>query len=237
MSEYLNINQLVASLQDDLGMSQDQDRFTLLRWIYQAIVEIQGLQVHKKVVRLTIKNLKVAKPNDLVTLDRIFLMTENSECSEPMYDDSVKQCCTSKTNCDRKLRVAEIPGYYTFSSNADVYPYAVLEYFQAPLDESGYPLIPIYCNEAIYNYTTYRYVARMRRMYQRAPSRYNPVAQAEVISAKREWQAAMADARARTIVKNAQEVAQIGNEVLYTSNSWPYEMTSQMNLWLYSKVK
>jgi len=184
--QYINIDQFVAGVQDDLAFKRNIRKGTLIRWTYFALSELEEHMSHSKQVDLPLVDCKVMKPADLVAVDSIFLVDGNN-CVEP-FSDKIVFCCDIPKRCGKTYRVEENLDFYLFSSNVkDKFDTVRIKYYAIPLDENGRPMVPLQAAESAYRYIRLKYLEMLREKDRSKAARSNSVPVSEIRLAEVRW--------------------------------------------------
>lgn len=221
--KYIGFEELISTIQDDLGFSIDKEYSRILRWCYEALWEVNGARVELVQKELTITNNKIKIPEDYVIVSNIYLV-KNERCTEPTYVNLINCCHHYPTECVTRYEVSEQQDYFCFSSNvSNEFETALLIYFRIMLGEDNLPVIPQEMREFILAYVEYKWLKRGRNKHRYGPSRMNPVNLGDIDLAEQRYYGERRRARALlNSPSNWQETKQIMSDVLYDiPNTFP----------------
>ena len=105
----------------------------------------------------------------------------------------------------------------------------ILDYYAAPVDDDGEPLVPSLAWQAVKAYVIYSHKLWMRNRFQHSvPSKNNPVALSELQMAQNNWFLALAAAQAELVKpRGIGQLREIGEAYIYSfTNEWPIGLNS-----------
>lgn len=230
-AEYIPVDEMVASLQIDLGQSSAVMSPVIKRHIYRAMQQIGGMRMILKCAKIKIVHDTIPyipKPADLVAPHHVYLIKDGKDgCVEPWYDDSLT-CCrdecgndpSSITKGNNKYTVADniLGNRYTFSTNitTDSFTHVRLHYYQAILDDNGMPVIPSFAFEAISAYVDYKWLKMTRNQFRRSKSKNNQVALSEYQDARTVWKHELIAAHGYICSPGSfRELLEVADDLLY----------------------
>jgi hypothetical protein len=200
--------ELVAEVQIDLGLQDDNARPILKRWAYEAVREIGTTKLQDRTTDwLLIENNEFCKPKDMIAPVLIQITTDFKHCYEPkMAKNVVKDECCKNTrgwNCD--VQVEEKHKVFWLSTN-NKHRYARIHYISVPLSESGEILIDDNAERAVKQYIIYQYLKRQRRMERGT----NTIPMSEVQYEYDLWVRLRKEAMGRISMPNVMEMIEVG---------------------------
>lgn len=162
----ISIRHIIAEAQEELGLSDDNEKPIFTTWAYEAQREIGTSMLNfKDTGWLPLTDGVVDKPCDLLAPLRVELSQDGQNCIIPYISpDFVK--CNSCENCYSKCTIhgGENAKTFYFSTDCTQYNQARILYAAIPVDECGSPLIDEVAGRAVKQYIAYMYLKRKRRM-------------------------------------------------------------------------
>lgn len=210
--EYVTANEVVATVQTNLGFDNNQYRIEILQWIYDALMEC-GVSHHfiKKSCEIGVSNYIFAKPTDYIAAIEVMLYDDDGKCYRP-YVDETMPLCKNYSDCDSTIYISQRMKSFELSSNATTVTKAKLLYFSTPIDENDcLPMIPYWARAAVEAYAELKYTIRQRR---RNRSRQNIVPMNELQFFQAKWSRERDRALAAAVSPSSFQ------EVLEVSNAW-----------------
>ena len=226
------VNELIAEVQVDLGLQDDNSRPIMKRWAYEAVREIGTTKLQDRMSEwILIEDNEFCKPKDMLAPVLIQITTDFKHCYEPkMAKNVVKDECCKNTmgwNCD--VVVEEKHKTFWLSTN-NKHKYARITYVAVPLSEDGEILIDDNAQRAVKQYIIYQYVKRQRRMERGT----NIIPMSEVQSEYDLWVRLRKEAMGRISMPNVMEMFEVGQANLQsglTLNQFAYRWS-----WWYATV-
>lgn len=223
MNEFIPVEDFISELLSDIGGNRDYLRSSFRRWIYNAVAEIDyyvtNIEETEK-IRLN-EDLEVRLPDNLVAIRKVLL---HDGCIHPIYDDTIICCFEPRDKCCAEYKVTRKKRCLHFSSNVlPRFNSVQIQYYAAPVNDKGEPLVPTKYIEAITAYVDWKYLRLQRRKHQNStPSKSNVVALSEMQMAHMHWKEQHDKAQANiTTPRNFEKLKQSAERYLMSTNSFP----------------
>lgn len=193
-SRFLGVDEVIAEAMSIIPGSSKSEKLLARQWSYTALREIGPSKDHVQVSTIYPSNLKLPKPDAMISaLDLALYDSNNNELYYNYRSGKsrihTKRHASAQADSSQSdgfaIEVSEDDGYFNLSSNGDSVAYAIVRYFEFPIDENGLPKIHEKQKFAVMMYIRYCWTLR------------KDLSRLEQDQSERRWTIACNKARAR----------------------------------------